>query len=465
MIQDLPPLIGSAPFPIRSPLKHLPRDVWQKIMEQYLSIGDCASLSSTCVELRRMAFHSTDRTMSIWTKLFRRDCPVLFSAVEREFAARPPQAAPIAEHRIWSQLYHTRQYGAYRLLHEFMTAPHLRCWAILANGQVATGSNDGILQIWRTDGTLVLQFAAFIGRLPYGVGCIASLPNGRLATCGDLLGAIHIWGADGQLEQTLEGHDGTVLNLAVLLDGRLASGSHDGTIRVWSWRGNEHQLLEGHTDSIYELIVLEDGRLVSGSRDGSIRIWQEPFETSLLFRQYETGVFSLHSLPNNGFAYKLLGDTCFYVVSNPAGDPRVLGQGMGIGHFGVLRGGGFVISGHGGPLRIWPRTQSAPVVIDAHQGAHHFLSLPNGQVAVALREPATVRIFGEPAGELLDRAISRAQASRTFRVPIRPIQRADRKVSWRLVAVISALVLGVILSCYSKSTSRGDFRAAPFANF
>ena len=68
------------------------------------------------------------------------------------------------------------------------------------------------------------------------------------------------------LLQTLTGHSGKVLALAVLPDGRLASASSDRTIRWWELAtGMCEQTLEGQHGWVRELAVLQDGRLVSRS--------------------------------------------------------------------------------------------------------------------------------------------------------------------------------------------------------
>src|SRR5438128_113068 len=64
-----------------------------------------------------------------------------------------------------------------------------------------------------------------------------------------------------------------VFALAVLPDGRLASGGGDHTVRVWDLHKNQSLGLQGHAGDVCSLAVLPDGRLASGSRDGTVRVW------------------------------------------------------------------------------------------------------------------------------------------------------------------------------------------------
>ena len=80
---------------------------------------------------------------------------------------------------------------------------------------------------------------------------------------------MRVWDAGGQ--KTLE-HPETVWCLAVLPDGRLASGCADGGVRVWDVDTGEHETLEGHSSDVYCLDALPDG-VVSGSGDTTVKVW------------------------------------------------------------------------------------------------------------------------------------------------------------------------------------------------
>ncbi|MCX5960863.1 MAG: NB-ARC domain-containing protein, partial [Cyanobacteria bacterium] len=106
------------------------------------------------------------------------------------------------------------------------------------------------------------------------VNALAVLPDGRLASGADD-GTIKLWDpASGQLQATLEGHSGPVNALAVLPNGRLASGAGDRTIKLWDPASGQLQAtLEGHSGPVNALAVLPDGRLASGAGDRTIKLW------------------------------------------------------------------------------------------------------------------------------------------------------------------------------------------------
>ncbi len=71
-------------------------------------------------------------------------------------------------------------------------------------------------------------------------------------------------------------HGGPVRSLAVLPDGRLASGGGDGQIKLWprERRGRAPVILT-HGSSVRSLAVLADGRLASGGMRRLIKLWPD----------------------------------------------------------------------------------------------------------------------------------------------------------------------------------------------
>merc|ERR1719387_1705381 len=66
---------------------------------------------------------------------------------------------------------------------------------------------------------------------------------------------------------TLEGHSHWVTSLAVLGNGRLASGSRDRVIKVWDTASKDPscvKMIEGHADWIRSVATIGAERLASG---------------------------------------------------------------------------------------------------------------------------------------------------------------------------------------------------------
>jgi WD40 repeat protein len=72
---------------------------------------------------------------------------------------------------------------------------------------------------------------------------------------------------------TLKGHTSYVSSLAVLPDGKLVSGSHDGKIIAWEDGKCSLTLDEGQS-SVVAIAALPDGTLASCSRDNIVRLWR-----------------------------------------------------------------------------------------------------------------------------------------------------------------------------------------------
>ena len=79
---------------------------------------------------------------------------------------------------------------------------------------------------------------------------------------------------DNTVIRTLIGHQGSVCDILLLPNKRLASSSGDKTIKIWNLtNGNCEQTLIGHSNTIHCLSELTNSILLSGSSDSSIGLW------------------------------------------------------------------------------------------------------------------------------------------------------------------------------------------------
>jgi cytochrome c len=149
----------------------------------------------------------------------------------------------------------------------------VRSLAISPDGNTAvSGSFDTSAIRWslrRNTAEQVLRFHEG------AVNAVAMLPDGRIAT-GGADARIAIWRPGEQQPQTVfAGHTAPVVALAVSPDGAtLASASWDRTVRLWPLAAGAPRVLEGHEQSVNAVAFMPDGRsLVSAGYDATLRIW------------------------------------------------------------------------------------------------------------------------------------------------------------------------------------------------
>jgi WD40 repeat protein len=145
-----------------------------------------------------------------------------------------------------------------------------------------SGSKDKTINLWDTQHGRRLTT---LTRHTKPVLTLANLDDVRLASGdGHLLnfgegdeGTIMLWDVrlPDPLIMTLREHTKSVLALAALGDGRLASASYDKTIKIWDTQsGRCLMTLVGHTQPVQALATLVNGRLLfSGSCDQTIKLW------------------------------------------------------------------------------------------------------------------------------------------------------------------------------------------------
>ena len=232
--------------------------------------------------------------------------------------------------------------------------------AALPGGRVVTGGHDGWVLVWdpgvgpvelgrdedSVNATVVLPGGRVVsgggfsgggrmtvwdpvelGRAVGGVNAVAVLPGGRVVSGGggEISGGdrMTVWNPDDpgaspvelgrhrgpvELFSVIEG--GEVRAVAVLPDGRVASGSIDGRVLVWDpgAPGADPVELGRHRGRVAAAAVLPDGRVAtSGVDDGWVRLWDVRSSSpgSLL----ACSAYALATFPSPSGAHLFIGHT------------------------------------------------------------------------------------------------------------------------------------------------------------
>ena len=140
--------------------------------------------------------------------------------------------------------------------------------------KLATGSSNGEVRVWHTQGVTPLR----INRgHTNGIRSVAFSPDETMLASGSEDQTIRLWEAgSGQWLRTLEGHRDRVYSVAFRSDGTmLASGSEDQTVRLWDvGSGQCLKILGGHSSHVRAVAFSPGGTmLASGSEDQTVRLW------------------------------------------------------------------------------------------------------------------------------------------------------------------------------------------------
>ena len=109
------------------------------------------------------------------------------------------------------------------------------------------------------------------------VTAIACCPDGQLVASGSLDCDIKLWSSEGELKDTLQGHDGHILGLALSTDGSLLASADDKTVRIWNLREPTDELLYEHDEPSQVMTFCAKRPLLSCGGSDVITLW-DPFK-------------------------------------------------------------------------------------------------------------------------------------------------------------------------------------------
>jgi len=107
--------------------------------------------------------------------------------------------------------------------------------------------------------------------------CLLVLPNGLIVT-DSWDASIKVWGVvENRCIAQLKGHKGRISSLALLLHGRMASGTEAGHIKIWSLVTQQCEVDLNYGEEVSHLSVLPDGKLLAGNWGAeTIKVWDIP---------------------------------------------------------------------------------------------------------------------------------------------------------------------------------------------
>lgn len=135
---------------------------------------------------------------------------------------------------------------------------------------------DGTLRYWNLQSASCIRIIQADTAKHANDGCLAVLPDSRLAVSGGNDTAVRVWDvATGKAVHALKRHTEVVFGVASSADGRFAlSGSGDKTLKLWDLTtGRRMSSLEKH-NVVLCVDVSPDGRhAISGAHDHTVKIW------------------------------------------------------------------------------------------------------------------------------------------------------------------------------------------------
>jgi WD40 repeat protein len=174
---------------------------------------------------------------------------------------------------------------------------HGYVWSViqLSDGRIASCGRDGQIVVWNADGVksmaLVGHRQSVLGLAEIRPGVIASISRDRTLRYWDL--------STGKCTAIVEAHEAAVLAIARLPDGSIATGGADHEIRMWASTGDTLATLSEHTGWVWGVTPVGKGFLASASEDGTVRLWQLSDNSCITVSSGTTPLRTIDAQPDN----------------------------------------------------------------------------------------------------------------------------------------------------------------------
>jgi len=163
--------------------------------------------------------------------------------------------------------------------------------------RIATAQDNGNVEIWQKDGTLLTTLKAHKDR----VYMVNFSPDGQYMASASMDGTLKLWNlATYSQIQTFHGHQDRVYNVMFSPQGKyLASSSRDGTVKLWTLEGKTVLTYSGHRDSIESISFSPDGQfLASASNDHTVKVWTITGQDYYTYRGHNSAVTLVRFSPD-----------------------------------------------------------------------------------------------------------------------------------------------------------------------
>lgn len=292
---------------------------------------------------------------------------------------------------------------------------------------LASASSDGTARIWdlQDTGSSGSGRVCVCRHTPQGdaksvdLTCLEWSPDGQLLATGATDSAVRLFGREGVLRSTLQGHRGMIMAVRWNRKGDLLlSGSLDGTLIVWDAKaGSQSRQYACHSASVVDCDWRNNTMFASCSQDGSIAVcklsdgkplrqWQGAHSADINSLRWEPNGKLLASCSDDGTVkvWQATAERPLHTLAGHVGPVTAVRWGQS------SSGKCFLAScGEDGSVRVW----------DAEAGAcvHAFNEHDSAVSIVAWSPDATYLATGDASGRLLVWSLRAGGVVRSMQAP------------------------------------------------